>query len=389
MRPKRPYRIITRYTKTLGTAYDLDVVWQGQRLRPLLGYNLTPDEIATEADRMIATITNPLPGHIPPDQITLSQFVPIYWKVFNIKDRVERTRPENILALHLLPTFGARPLRSLTPLDGIEYVTQRKRDGAAPDTIIREFKLLLRILNLAVQQNILEKNLLKGTPLPNPVKRTRVATDEELTTLASSAHASAWRMALGTLNTGLRESALLALQRPQIVHRTDGPWLLMGTPRTPYKRYPPEIPLNRFALAALTPAIPVIPEERVFPPWTRETFAALWSRTVRRSTVSDLRFHDLRHTFATALQQLDIPHTVAQWLMGHLSPDMTTQYQHGGPGWNQKLRRAVTLLEAYWDDVYGLSIVSMADADKSRKSLKTWCPQRDLNPCCSLERAAS
>ena len=75
---------------------------------------------------------------------------------------------------------------------------------------------------------------------------------------------------------------------------------------------------------------------------------------------------------------------------------MTTRYSHGGQGWNQQLRHAVTLLETAILS-YGLSYGRFSDknalAVKNCKlfgrSGEKWWSQRDLNPCLSLERAPS
>ena len=75
---------------------------------------------------------------------------------------------------------------------------------------------------------------------------------------------------------------------------------------------------------------------------------------------------------------------------------MTARYSHGGHGWNQQLRHAVTLLEtAVLSDglSYGRASDEMAPALKRANSSETkekgWWSQRDLNPCLSLERAPS
>ena len=124
-----------------------------------------------------------------------------------------------------------------------------------------------------------------------------------------------------------------------------------------------------------------------------------WSRLCKRGKVHDLHFHDLRHTFATRLQNLGVPLEVRSALLGHRlrsdslgSETMTMRYSHGGPGWNQQLRRAVTLLETtvLSDGLsYRQPSVELEIAHNAINSLedqgKGWWSQRDLNPCLSLE----
>ena len=73
---------------------------------------------------------------------------------------------------------------------------------------------------------------------------------------------------------------------------------------------------------------------------------------------------DLRHTFATWLQNLGVPAEVKATLLGHrlqgsgidqLGEDMmTSRYSHGGYGWNQQFRHAGILLHTALLS-YGLS----------------------------------
>ncbi|MGA9769053.1 MAG: tyrosine-type recombinase/integrase [Blastocatellia bacterium] len=65
---------------------------------------------------------------------------------------------------------------------------------------------------------------------------------------------------------------------------------------------------------------------------------------VKRAKLVDLRFHDLRHTFATRLAETgtDMPPLAA--LLGHRSFDMTKRYAHAT---DMNLRRAVSVLEGY------------------------------------------
>ena len=74
---------------------------------------------------------------------------------------------------------------------------------------------------------------------------------------------------------------------------------------------------------------------------------------------------------------------------------MTSRYSHGGHGWNQQLREAVTRLQSALLS-YGLSYgKDDRDADLSKKVVNAapdvenrWWSQRDLNPCFSHTAAS-
>ena len=181
------YSINKRRTQK-GLAFDLYYRWKGQRYRPLLGYDLSPDEAEQLAIAMISTIHRG--EQSPPSRsraATLRDFLPIYWQALRVKNRVDLRRPEIILETHLLPRFGHRLLDSLTPEDGQEYIAARLDAKAAPGTIQKEWGVLMRILNLAVDFEKLDRNRLKRVQLPDVSRRERVATNEELFAIQAEA----------------------------------------------------------------------------------------------------------------------------------------------------------------------------------------------------------
>ena len=220
-----PYTINRRRTQT-GIAFDLYYRWKGQRYRPLLGYDLNSEEAERRAIAMIAKIHSG--AHTLPVKAscsTLQEFLPTYWQSLRVKDRIDLRRPETVLEIHLLPRFGDRPLASLTPEDGQNYVAARLDAKAAPGTVRKEWGVLMRILNLAVDFEKLDRNRLKRVQLPEVAQRERIATNEELSAIQAAASkrqpykllgriydpAEFWRITQVALHTGLREAKILEI----------------------------------------------------------------------------------------------------------------------------------------------------------------------------------
>ncbi len=408
------YTINTRRTQK-GVAFDLYYRWKGQRYRPLLGYDLPSEVAERRAIEMISKIHRGEQSQAERcSSISLNDFLPTYWQALRVKHRVDLRRPGTILETHLLPRFGDRRLDSLTPDDGQTYIADRLNAKAAPGTIQKEWGVLMRILNLAVDFEKLDRNRLKRVQLPEVARRERVATNEELTAIQVQADkrqpykilgriydpAEFWRIVQVALHTGLREAKILEIDRSWLRQRDDGWWLILPPSRTRLKGTPRELPLNESAYRALTPQIASI-EGPISANWSADAFGHQWHRTCKAAKVQDLHFHDLRHTFTTRLQNLGVSLEVRSALLGHSTKAMmTSQYSHGGHGWNLKLREAVMQLETtYIEPVlsyglsYGPSTLTQPEAKRvanlSEDQGKGWWSQRDLNPCLSLERAPS
>lgn len=331
------YKITKRRTQK-GIAFDLYYRWQGQRYRPVLGFDLCPDEAERRAIAMITKIhsgvhalTNPISSP------TFLEFVPVYRQALNVSQRVDLRRPEVILQCHLLPRFGNRRLDSLSPEDGQNYVAVRMSQGASPGTIRKEWGVLMRILNLAVDFEKLDRNRLERVLLPEVARRERVATNEEFLAIFKEAAkrkpyrilgrtydpAEFGRIVQVAQHTGLREAKILEIDRSWIRQREDGPWLILPPARTRLKGTPKEIPLNAVAYRALRPEIASI-EGRIFANWSADAFGHQWARACKAAKIQDLHFHDVRHTFTTRLQNLGVSIEIRSALLGHSTRSIMT-----------------------------------------------------------------
>jgi integrase len=202
-----------------------------------------------------------------------------------------------------------------------------------------------------------ERARLKRVELPDVANRQRVATKEELLSIKQESDKRRlkkiekheydplefWRIVTVALNTGLREAKILEIDRTWIRKRDDGCWLILPPARSRLKQTPREIPLNPAAYEALRSDL-VHVDGRIFRRWSAAAFCTFWRRLSSEAKVTDLHFHDLRHTFATWLQNLGVPLEVRATLLGHRlrgsgtdqlgGEAMTSRYSHGGYGWN-------------------------------------------------------
>jgi len=80
-----------------------------------------------------------------------------------------------------------------------------------------------------------------------------------------------------------------------------------------------------------------------FSPWTDSSLRAAFYKAVKRSGIAPVRFHDLRHTFATRLVQAGVDLYTVQRLGRWSSYDMVQRYGHHN---TESLRQALAKVVA-------------------------------------------
>jgi integrase len=225
---------------------------------------------------------------------------------------------------------------------------KRCSDGVKSATINRELATLKKAFNLALKEwEWVESNPVSKVSMePEDNKRDRWLTqDEEERLLKACPH---WlrEVVVFALNTGMRLSEILELS-----------WDAVDFFRktvTVFKSKNKErrtIPLNGSAIELLKfkAKVRLIKTNLVFygpraNKLVRKRNVSWVFHTIARGTgISDFRFHDLRHTFATRLIQAGVDLYRVQRLLGHKSPSMTQRYAHH---WPESLRHAVEVLDS-------------------------------------------
>ncbi len=119
--------------------------------------------------------------------------------------------------------------------------------------------------------------------------------------------------------TGMRRSELLGCRWGWI----DGARILLPTSKNDE---PKEIHLNGFAQKVLQSIPQGGPDDVLFPDVTGEAVSMAFHRVCELLTISDIRLHDLRHTFATWLRQGGTGLDVIASQLGHRDLRMTKRY---------------------------------------------------------------
>jgi integrase len=248
-----------------------------------------------------------------------------------------------VIAALLKEFFGSYLIEKVKPALVSAYKAKRlqatsRRGGAvAPGTVRKELSLLRRIFNVAVEEwELCRENPVKKVlkTLPADQKRIRYVLPEEATRLAFTLPAWLKPILITACQTGLRRGDLLDLTLKQVdfasgrivVEKTKNgdPIGITMTP-TVQKALRQVIAMRKVASAYV---FSDAHGQKLRP--DRVTMAFV--RACRRAGIEDLRWHDLRHDFATVMLSKRGNLTEVQHAMGHKDPRMTARYAHALPG---------------------------------------------------------
>jgi integrase len=225
------------------------------------------------------------------------------------------------------PHLGGAYLDEVTR-ERVERIARvRQAEGVSVATVNHTPQVIRAILRKAER----EWDWLDKAPalrfLPKPAKRVRWLTPEEAERLLGLLPAQLGEMARFTLATGLREANVTGLEWAQVdLARREG-WV---HPDQAKARKAIPVPLNREAVLILRRQRGKHPT-RVFTYRGRPVAKAggrAWREALKRAGLTDFRWHDLRHTWASWHIQQGTPLHVLQELGGWNDIRMVQRYAH-------------------------------------------------------------
>lgn len=301
-----------------------------------------------------------------------------------------------LLRGHVRPAFGRRRITSISYADVDSFVRGLEATGRRPGTVRNTFFVLKMVLDYAIKDGRLRSNPCATVDLPSPASpemlfltpeqvRTLVTAVDELTRRGSH-HEPAYSLLVEfAAFTGLRAGEIEGLRvgdldlRQDTVHVQRSVSRLTGrrvitAPKTKAGRR--VVVLPAFVATDLRTYLDDRFLDRDAPvfvlangrPLNYGTFYSLYFKRAVRAVLPDhlhgLRFHDLRHSYASFLvEQGAHPKEMAE-LMGHSSVQITLdRYSHIMP----RLRSALAeRLDAAYRDTPPASIVSGGEVSSLR-----------------------
>jgi len=240
---------------------------------------------------------------------------------------------EIVLRVHVLPRLGRLFLDEITTERIVEIVAAMRGDEYAPGTVGRVIVILRYLFNLARKWNVLgaSENPAAGIPVPPDVQRNRFLDTLEIKklveVLVSDENQVAAKAILLLLLTGARRNEITHARWEHV--DLEASTLFVPLSKSGKSRY---VVLNADAVAVLKSIPRLLGNPYVFPsPVTGRPSASLyfpWHRIRTKAGLGDVRLHDLRHSFASALVNDGKDLYTVQRLLGHANAKATQRYSH-------------------------------------------------------------
>jgi integrase len=282
---------------------------------------------------------------LPGEDRTFKEMMEKYMEEHSIPNKASHTRDKS-LKDHLVRFFGDLTLVEVTPSLIADYKVKRRDEGASPRTLNYELALVSHAFNLAIK----EWEWAKENPVAKVSKEKvnnqieRWLTVEEENKLLGSSPGWLQEIILFAINTGLRQGEILDLKWPQVDLTRKTITILEQK-----NQGRDTLPLNEKALNILKGRSKDRCDETgyVFHTQNRTRVSApnlhrAFYPALKKSGIEKLRFHDLRHTFATRLVQAGVDLYTVQKLGLWKNLSMVMRYAHHYP---ESLRSGVEVLD--------------------------------------------
>jgi len=288
---------------------------------------------------------------IPFEKFVRTEYLP-HSKATN---RPSSYRRDVVSSRSILPELGGILLRAISRGEIQRYLDQRiggtTRTGRppAPATVNREFAFISGALSEAVGRGYLEYNPASGIRmLPEENERVRWLSLQEEERLLEFCSDWIRPVVVAAVETGLRRGELLRLTWADIDRGRRQ--IRVEYSKNHSVRY---IPTSRRLEGTLDSLNPFVGPEGPCPfvfvnaetgrPFEEGGVSHAFMRAARSAGLKNVRFHDLRHSFASRLVQAGVPLNNVRELLGHRSMAMVLRYSHLAPS---NLRDAIDAMEA-------------------------------------------
>ena len=299
----------------------IDFYFQGKRIRECVGpskklaqqaLDVRKGEIAQKKYGLQET------GHIKFESVTE--------KYLNHVRTYKRSYIRDQLSIrHLTDFFGGKYLNEITPYL-IEEYKQNRLEFIKPATVNRELACLKYLFNLAINWELATTNpVTKIKFFKEELLPLKILSGEEVNQLISACLPHLKPIVIMALHTGMRRGEILNLKWESIDFDTG--LILVANSKNSENRY---IPISSY-LAQVLSNLRKVSSYVFVNPNTKRPYSEIrqaFHSAVKTAGLARMRFHDLRHNFASQMVMSGVDIVTVKEILGHRSIKMTMRYSH-------------------------------------------------------------
>lgn len=258
------------------------------------------------------------------------------------KSPTQHLNDPRTIGKYLLPAFGGKRLSSLTKMDLVDLQARLKIEGRLMTKSINLITALARaMLEIAVSWELLETNPFRGVrPLREdrqPFAYWSIEERERFLVFCRREDPAFAELVEFACHTGMRIGEITGLKKDCLYFEREAIVVHRSFNRTVGRHFETtkghqsrEVPMNPAVQRILLSRRLLAPTQLVFTLNPSHASRQL-KRIARLADVKVLKFHDLRHTFASHLAMADVPIQKIQVLLGHSEIKQTMRYAHLHP----------------------------------------------------------
>lgn len=265
---------------------------------------------------------------------TFEEFIETRYMPFVEKRKRSFATDRRLLKRYVYPALALRRLSEITSEEIEKWKEDFRSRGYAPSSVNRVLSVIKYALQCAVNWSILDRNparAVAGFPLTAPRERHLSINEARrlVGVLKESSHRNEAKAIELLLLTGARKSEILTARWENV--NFDEKILTVPLSKSGKTRY---IPLSKQALEVFralrnerkAQSTWVFPQKRQNKPI--QNIWRTWSQARKEAGLTDVRLHDLRHSFASFLINSGRTLYEVQRILGHGTPSVTMRYAH-------------------------------------------------------------
>ena len=230
--------------------------------------------------------------------------------------------------------LGQLNLTQITPTKIALFRDIRLSEGLSGATVVKDLNTLSHVIEIARKEwgyylpNNPVKLIRKPQVSSHRIRRLSVAEELKLLLAAKSSRSIMMpNIIIFAIEAGMRLGEILGLEW-QAIHQS------IATLSDTKNGESREVPLSKKAMQAIKHIPKNINNPKIFWRWTTVSgFQSSWQRVVKKSDISNLRFHDLRHEAISRFFEKGLNPMEVSAISGHKSMQVLKRYTHMKPSY--------------------------------------------------------